>query len=65
MKYHFQVDGEWVRPNMEGYRLRCCDCGLVHVLNFRIINKKVEFQAFRNNRATGQIRSKAMKTTDV
>lgn len=57
MKYHFQIDGEWVRP-MEGYRLRCCDCGLVHDLNFRIVDGKVEFQAFRNNRSTGQIRSR-------
>ena len=28
--------GERVMPEMQGYRMKCCDCGLVHVLNFEV-----------------------------
>jgi hypothetical protein len=27
----------WVLPNMKRYHLACCDCGLVHTMQFRII----------------------------
>lgn len=45
--------GEWVTPRMSGYRMQCCDCGLIHRLNFRILrmgktNLVVQFQAFRH-----------------
>ena len=56
MKYPYADEGEWVKPVMEGYKVKCCDCGLVHVFNFRIVDGEIEFQAFRDNRATGQIR---------
>ena len=39
--------GEWVQPIERGYRMHCCDCGLVHVMNFRIRKRRVQFQAFR------------------
>ena len=56
MHYHNQQDGEWVEPPMEGYLMACCDCGLVHKLNFRIVNGRVQLQAFRHNRSTAQKR---------
>ena len=57
MKYNNQFDGDWIQPIIEGYKIKCCDCGLVHKLNFRISDEgKIQFQAFRDNRATGQIR---------
>lgn len=40
----------------------CCDCGLVHRINFRVQNGKVQFQAFRDNRATAAKRRKAAPT---
>lgn len=49
-------EGEWVFPRRRGYKLVCCDCGLTHILNFRIRNGHIEFQAFKNQRATGQRR---------
>jgi ribosomal protein L44E len=39
--------GEWIKPRRSDYRLRCCDCGLVHVMQFRIRGKKLEFRAIR------------------
>ncbi len=29
--------GEWVTPVHQGYLLKCCDCGLVHRFDFRVI----------------------------
>jgi len=48
----------WIRPYMHGYKFCCCDCGLVHFLQFRIVPEDfcVEFRVKRDNRATGQSR---------
>lgn len=52
--------GEWVRPIKHGYKLACCDCGLVHKLDFAHIKygngRKIIFRLFRDNRATAMIR---------
>jgi hypothetical protein len=48
--------GEWVQPVKRGYKLACCDCGLVHTLDFRIHKGRAQFRAFRNERSTGQMR---------
>lgn len=53
-------DNEWIRPVKRGYRLRCCDCGLVHDIDFKHIpygrGRKIIFRARRNNRATAAVR---------
>lgn len=51
---HVQVyDGEWIEPKPQrGHKITCCDCGLVHKINFRVVGGRVQFQAFRDNRAT-------------
>ena len=36
--------------------MACCDCNLVHVLQFRVAGKKVIVQAWRHNRATATLR---------
>lgn len=46
----------WIQPVIRGYKMACCDCGLVHSLNFRVSGGRVQFQASRNARATGQKR---------
>ena len=56
MKYETPEEGQWVQPIRKGYKMRCCDCGLVHNLDFRIKNKRAQFRAFRNERSTGQVR---------
>ena len=48
--------GQWVQPVRKGYKMSCCDCGLVHKLNFRLRRGRIQLQAFRDNRATGQKR---------
>lgn len=54
----------WVQPVMTGYRMGCCDCGLVHTLDFRIVDGKVQFRARRNNRSTALLRHH-MKKNEV
>jgi hypothetical protein len=53
-KFQKVTDGEWVRPTRRGYLMKCCDCGLVHLMNFRVIKygrrTKIFFQAFRLNK---------------
>lgn len=49
-------DGEWIQPIHRGYKLECCDCGLVHRLDYRIVTGHVQFRAVRDARSTAQIR---------
>lgn len=27
---------KWIHPRMTNYYMACCDCGLVHTMNFRV-----------------------------
>lgn len=47
----------WVQPIVKGYKMACCDCGLVHTMEFRVNEDGwAQFRVRRNNRATGQVR---------
>ncbi len=44
--------GEWVQPRRKNYYMQCCDCGLIHRVNFRLIKSKsgratIQMQMFR------------------
>jgi hypothetical protein len=55
--YYHVTDGEWIRVTKRGYREQCCDCGLVHRLNFRVDSDgRIFVQTFRDGRATGGAR---------
>ena len=56
MRYNKVNDGDIVRPKMSGWKLMCCDCGLVHQMKFRVIKGQVEFVAMRDYRATAAAR---------
>lgn len=28
---------DWSMPVMDGYRMACCDCGLVHTMQFKVL----------------------------
>jgi hypothetical protein len=61
LKYEQVYDGEWIRPTDDkNHKMRCCDCGLVHVFEFRFRKGRVEFKAFRDNRATANSRRKKL-----
>lgn len=51
----------WVQPEMKRYLLGCCDCGLVHEMQFRVVGErkvKVQFRARRAERYTAVERAK-------
>jgi len=49
----------WVQPRMKKYFLSCCDCDLVHEMQFRVTSEgKVQFRARRAERYTAQERRK-------
>jgi len=41
-------DGEWFKPMPQrGHLMKCCDCGLVHKMDFVIKNNEVIIRAKR------------------
>ena len=51
--------GEWVIPRMSNYKVECCDCGLIHTMDFLVIHEethvplnscKVMFRAYRKEK---------------
>lgn len=67
MKYKQIMAGEWARPTMKGHKMMCCDCGLVHQVDFKVIHwgkgHKVLLKSKLLKRATGQAR-RHMKTNE-
>ena len=55
-KYEEPVEGEWVQPEEIGYKMACCSCGLVHRMDFRVVDGRAQFRVFRAPRSTGQVR---------
>lgn len=68
MRYEKVESGEWVQPQRKGYKMMCCDCGLVHVMDFRIVKQGkgqgIQFRAFRNERATAAARRSGKRPYD-
>lgn len=61
--YYKPVAGEWIQPVSRSYRLACCDCGLVHKMDFAAAPKKrglapVKFRVFSAPQSTAAIRRK-------
>jgi hypothetical protein len=56
MAYAEVKSGQWVQPVRRGYKMECCDCGLVHTLDFRIRSRRIQMRAFRDNVATANKR---------
>ena len=58
---------EWVTPRRKYYGLGCCDCGLVHKMEFRLVDswhgpgKKIQFRAWRDEPATKKLRKRSKK----
>lgn len=56
--------GEWSRLRMRNFREQCCDCGLIHRLDFRIVDGRIEFRTRRDDRATAAARRSFKFTSD-
>ncbi len=57
MKYETAIEDIWIVPKARGFRVACCDCGLVHEMDFRIKNRGVQIKFVRRDTdATTQLR---------
>jgi len=60
-RYPVVESNQWVYPKMDGYRMMCCDCGLVHEIDFEVVDAEyVRLRARRNNRSTANARRKRL-----
>jgi hypothetical protein len=61
MSYEPVKPGKWISPSKKAYRMECCDCGLVHLLQFRHIKwgrgRKIQIRAWRDEVATNERRN--------
>lgn len=56
-EYYHVSNGEWITVTKRGYKEQCCDCGLVHKMNFKINARgEIEIQTMRDERATSAVR---------
>lgn len=39
---------EWIKPRMKGYQMACCDCNLVHTLDFKIVRRGKVFKEYKD-----------------
>lgn len=64
-RYRMEFSGEWVRPIKRGYKMACCDCGLVHRVEFAHVpygsGRKIIFRVWRDERATAAKRREKRK----
>lgn len=63
MKFLRPKAGEWIQPIDAGYKLACCDCGLVHRMDFRVHEGRVQYRAFRAERSTALMRRHQKEAT--
>jgi hypothetical protein len=61
IRYEQAHDGEWVRPKHRGFRHSCCDCGLVHHVDFRVRDGQVEMRFYRLPKPTAGRRNRMKK----
>ena len=53
MDFEQIYDGEWFEPlPQRGHKMACCDCSLVHRMDFRVRDGKVQIRAVRDTRET-------------
>lgn len=62
-RYVQGYNGKWIKPKMRGYKVACCDCGLVHRYEYRLVNVRgrqtLIYRADRDYRATSARRRRA------
>jgi len=54
---YFEIeDGEWVAVPARGHKNACCDCDLVHLIDYRIVDGQLEIRVKRDMRSTAALR---------
>lgn len=47
MKWITCEDNKWYTYSWKGNRIKCCDCGVVHHVSFRLLGKRLQIKAKR------------------
>jgi hypothetical protein len=47
MTYDDFEDNVWISPVYKGFKLICCNCGLLHEVDFRIYKGKIQLRLRR------------------
>lgn len=55
-EYEQIFDGQWIAVTKRGHKHQCCDCGLVHKIDFRIEDGAQEIRLVRDRRSTAAVR---------
>ena len=59
---------EWLHPqpdtNAEGFRMQCCDCGLVHVVQFAIVPSVADTTIFNEGETADRVVIVRMRRED-
>ena len=63
-RYDDVPDG-WFAITKRGWRLKCCDCALTHVLDFRTNKGQLEVRIERHERATKAARRALRKNVVI
>jgi hypothetical protein len=54
--YYQVTDGEWVEIPWKGFKEMCCGCGLIHKVDYRVMEGKLQFRCVVDPRATNAAR---------
>lgn len=55
---HHVKDGEWFQVTRRNQEILCCDCGLAHVLEFRIVGNRIQIRGRRHPELTADTRKR-------
>lgn len=59
-------DGDWIIPApQQGFLWGCCDCGLMHSVDFRVVDSQVELRVYRDVERTTELRAKLQRVRSV
>lgn len=50
-------EGEWYQPTSK-HRERCCDCGLIHIVEYKVEDGKIWMRVWRDNAATARTKER-------
>ncbi len=51
MEYEKKIQNRWLTPIEDGFKLACCDCGLVHDVAFRVLDGRAQINFIRRDSA--------------
>lgn len=56
------VEGKWFRPIKNGFKMGCCDCGLVHRVDFKIKKRtQIRMRVYLDPKETKRERNRLKK----